>query len=139
MNTKKKTIKSILGCTALLLGGVGAMNMVKPNYETYATGVGSIPVGITNANFNTSTQSSYPYSPSGYNEYNHGQKVTSSDNIEANVEAGVINLTSESYESRFVLAKRTSLDNYVLMIDSTDKDNNSVMHTVNYGFQTSSS
>ena len=139
MNTKKKTIKSILGCTALLLGGVGAMNMVKPNYETYATGVGSIPVSITNANFNTSTQSSYPYSPSGYNEYNHGQKVTSSDNIEANVEAGVINLTSESYESRFVLAKRTSLDNYVLMIDSTDKDNNSVMHTVNYGFQTSSS
>ena len=140
MKTKSKTLKSILGCatacSALVLGGVGAMNMQSTNYETHAANVDHIAVSISNANFNNSTSTNYPYSPSGYNAYNQGVKVSSS--ADANVQAGVVNLSSEKYETRFSLAKRTSLDNYVLMIDSTDKDNSSVMHTVNYGFQTNS-
>ena len=141
MKTKSKTIKSILGCasacSAIALGGVGAMNMQTANFETYAVGVNNIAISITNANFDNSTNSNYPYSPSGYTAYNQGVKVSSSS--DANIQAGVINLTNEDYETRFSLAKRPSLDNHVLMIDSTDKDNRSLMHNANYGFQTNSS
>jgi len=139
MKTKSKTIKSILGCatacSALTLGGVGLANMQSANFNTYAVGVNNIEVSLTNPNFNNSTSSNYPFSPSGYTAYNQGVKVSSSDNADPNVQAGVINLSSEDYESRFILAKRTSMDNYVLMIDSTDKENNSVKHAANYGFQ----
>ena len=142
MNTKKKTIKTILGCTtacsALMLAGFGYAQLNLPKHEISATGVESIPVSISNSNFNSSTSSNYPFSPNSYTAYNQGVKV-SSNNTESNVRAGVINLVSEKYETRFALAKRTSLDNYVLMIDSTDEENNSVMHTVNYGYQTNSS
>ncbi len=143
MITKKKTIKSILGCTtacsALLMTGVGALNLNQKDYTAYAVGVDSIPVSISNSNFNSNTSSSYPYSPSSYTAYNHGVKVDSSNDNKANVNAGVINLSNEKYETRFALAKRSSLDDYVLMIDSTDKDNAETMHVANYGFQTSSS
>ncbi len=143
MKTKNKTIKSILGCasacSALMLGGVGAMNLNNTaNYNVSAYGVDNISVNITNSSFNNSTSSNYPFSPSGYSAYNHNNKVSSTSNVEDNVQAGVINLSNENYKSRFSLAKRTSLDDYVLMIDSTDKDNNSVMHNVNYGFRTNS-
>ncbi len=143
MKTKKSTIKTIIGCTtacsALMLAGFGAMNLNSPKYETYATGVDSIPVSISNANFNSNTSSSYPYSPNNYTAYINGNKVSSSNNEESNVSAGVINLSNEKFESRFALAKRSSIDDYVLMIDSTDEDDRTAMHTVDYGFQTSSS
>lgn len=144
MNTKKKTIKSILCCTtacsALALAGVGALNINNPKYEVFATGVSSIPVSISNANFNSSTKTSYPYSPSSYTAYNQGAKVDSNSDSDANISAGVINLSNEKYESKFALAKRTSLDDYVLMIDSTtETDGKTTMHNANYGFQTSSS
>ena len=142
MITKKKTIKSILGCTtacsALLMTGVGALALNQSNNTAYAAKVDSIPVSITNSNFNSNTSSSYPYSPSSYAAYNHGVKVESGDNNEANVKAGVINLSNEKYETRFSLAKRSSLDDYVLMIDSTDEDDTGSMHVVNYGYQTTS-
>ena len=142
MKTKNKTLKSILGCTAacsaIMLGGVGATTFKDANLETYAYGVDTVAVNITNANFNSNTSSNYPYSPNGYTAYNHGVTVNSSDNMDANVKAGVINLSNEDYETRFSLAKRTSLDDYVLMIDSTDKDDHTVMHAANYGFQTNS-
>ena len=142
MITKKKTIKTVLGCTtacsALLITGAGALALNQPDYKTYAVGVDSIPVSITNSNFNNNTSSSYPYSPSSYTAYNHGVKVESGNNNEANVKAGVINLSNEKYETRFSLAKRSSYDDYVLMIDSTD-EKSETMHVVNYGYQTSSS
>lgn len=142
MNTKKKTIKSLLCCTtacsALAMAGIGALNISNPKYEIYATGVNSIPVSISNSNFNSSTKTSYPYSPSSYTAFNQGSKVNSNNN-DANISAGVINLSNEKYESKFALAKRTSLDDYVLMIDSTkEEDGKTTMHTANYGFQTSS-
>jgi len=141
MNTKKKTIKSILCCTtacsALTLAGVGAMNLNTSNYEVFATGVPNIAVEISNSNFNDDSKSSYPYSPSSYTAYNQGVKVESSS--ESNINAGVINLNNEKYSTKFSLAKRTSLDSHVLMIDSTtEKDGKVTMHDANYGFQTSS-
>ena len=140
MNTKKKTIKSIIGCSAacsaLLLGGVGAVDMLKPKHEVFAAGVGSIPVSISNSNFNSNTSSNYPFSPNSYSAYNDNKKVTSSSNSEAN---GVINLSNEKYETRFSLAKRTTLDNYVLMIDSSEEtDGVTTYNTVNYGYRTNS-
>lgn len=143
MNTKKKTIKSILccstACSAVALAGLGALNIATPKYEVFATGVNNIPVSISNANFNSNTKTSYPYSPSSYTAYNQGIKVESNNNIEANISAGVINLSNEKFENRFALAKRTSLDDYVLMIDSTTEDDGkTTMHEANYGFQTSS-
>lgn len=144
MNTKKKTIKSILCCTtacsALAMAGIGAININNPKYEVFATGTNSIPVSISNANFNSNTKTSYPYSPSNFNAYNQGIKVESSSNVSANINAGVINLSNEKYETKFSQAKRNSLDDYVLMIDSsTEKDGKTTMHNANYGFQTSSS
>ncbi|MBO5954750.1 MAG: hypothetical protein J6Q13_02130, partial [Clostridia bacterium] len=141
MNIKKKTIKTILGtttaCSALMLGGIGAIDMLKPKYEIFATGVDRISVTISNANFDESKKSSYPYSPSSYTAYNQGKKVDSSSEVKANVKAGVINLSNEDYATRFALAKRDSLDDYVLMIDSKDENSDSY-HSVNYGFQTNS-
>ena len=100
MNTKKKTIKSILCCTtacsAFALAGIGAMNITNPNYEIFATGVNSIPVSISNSNFDSSTKTSYPYSPSSYTAYNQGIKVDT--NSTSNINAGVINLSNEKYE-----------------------------------------
>ena len=141
MNIKKKTIKTILGCTtacsALLVSGVGAMNLIKPENEVFAAGADVIPVSISNSNFNTSTSSSYPFSPNSYTAYSNGTKVESSTNIESNIKAGVINLTNEKYESRFNLAKETTRDDYVLMIDSKEEESDTY-HEVNYGFQTNS-
>ena len=55
MKTKKKTIKTILGCTtacsALMLAGVGYAQLNLPKHEILATGVDVIPVSINNANF----------------------------------------------------------------------------------------
>lgn len=141
MNIKKKTIKTILGCTtacsALFVSGVGAMNLIKPESEVFAAGVDVIPVSITNSNFNNSTSSKYPFSPNSYTAYSNGTKVESSNNIESNVKAGVINLTNEKYESRFNLAKEATRDDYVLMIDSKEEESDTY-HEVNYGFQTNS-
>lgn len=144
MNTKKKTIKSILCCTtagaALAMSGYAALSLNKPNYQTYAIGVGSIPVSITNSNFDNDKKTSYPYNPTSFSAYNQGKKVDSSSNSKANINAGVINLSNEKYESKFSLAKRTSLDDYVLMIDSSkEEDDGSIsLHEANYGFQTNS-
>lgn len=143
MNTKKKTIKSILCCTtacsAVALAGLGAMNIAKPDYNVLAKGVDSIPVSISNSNFDNSTKTSYPFNPSSYNQYNNGVKVETSNSNKANINAGVINLSHEDYLSRFTLAKRDSLDNYVLMIDSSKTENGvTTVHEANYGFQTSS-
>ena len=143
MNTKKRTIKSILccstACSALALAGFGAMNINNPQHQVFAAGVNSIPVSISNSNFDSNTKTSYPFSPSSYSAYNQGIKVDSSSEAEANVNAGVINLSNEKYSTRFSLAKRSSLDNYVLMIDSTKEENNKItMHSANYGYQTSS-
>jgi len=141
MNIKKKTIKSILGCTtacsALLMSGVGAMNLLKPEYDVFATGVDVIPVSISNSNFNSNTSSKYPFSPNSYSAYSNGKKVENSSNVESNVKAGVINLTNEKYESRFFLAKEATRDDYILMIDSKEEDSDTY-HEVNYGFQTNS-
>ena len=142
MKTKNKTIKSILGCTvacsAVLLGGIGAASFNNEKINTQAVFVDNIPVSLSNPNFNKNTSSSYPFSPNDYSAYNQGVKVDSSASSDSNINAGVINLSNEDYETRFSLAKRTSLDNYVLMIDSTDKDDHSIMHNANYGFQTNS-
>ena len=120
---KKKTIKSLLCCTtacsALAMAGIGALNISNPKYEIFAAGVNSIPVTISNANFNSSTKNSYPYSPSSYTAYNQGLKVDSS-NKDANISAGVINLSNEKYETRFSLAKRGSLDDYVFLGELTE-------------------
>ncbi len=138
MNTKKKTIKSILGCTtacsAIVLSGVGIMNLNNTNYNVEATGVDSIAVSISNSNFNSNTSSSYPFKPNNFTT------TANSADSKANVTAGVVNLASEKYETRFALAKRNSLDNYVLMIDSSKEDDkgNVTYHTVEYGYQTSS-
>jgi len=144
MNTKKRTIKRILGCTtacsALALAGFGAMNINNSNHIVFAAYADSIPVSISNSNFNTNTSSNYPYSPNSFTAYNQGIKVDSSSVSDANINAGVINLTNEKYSKRFSLARRTSLDDYVLMIDSTKEVNgNTTMHNANYGYQTSSS
>lgn len=137
MNTKKKTIKSILGCTtacsAVLLSGVGIMNINNPNCNVYATGVDSISVDISNANFNSNTSSTYPFKPNNFT-------ATASSADSKAITAGVVNLSNEKYETRFALAKRSSLDNYVLMIDSSKEDENGnvTAHNVEYGYQTSS-
>ena len=139
MKNKKKTFKSILCCTAacsaITMAGVGFCNLNSSSADVFATGADSISVELTNANFNSNTSSSYPYNPNGYNAVSNGTDASS----DANVDAGVINLSNEKYSSRFSLAKRTSLDNYVLMIDSSKEvDGNRVFHSVNYGFMSSS-
>ena len=133
MKNKKKTLKSILCCTAacsaVTMAGVGLCNLNNSNANVFASEADMISVELTNANFDSNTSSSYPYDPNGYNTVNNQSST------EANVDAGVINLTNEKYSSRFSLAKRTSLDNYVLMIDSSEEiDGNRVFHSVNYGF-----
>lgn len=143
MITKKKTIKTIVccasACSALALTGLASLKLQQPNHEVFATGVESIPVSITNSNFNSTTNSNYPFNPSSYEAYIGNAKVNSS-NEDLNITAGVINLTNEKYENKFSSAKRTSLDNYVLMIDSTkEEENKTLYHTANYGFRTSSS
>lgn len=144
MKNKKNTIKSILGCTAagaaIMLTGAGISNLNNKSYEVYATGVNSIPVSINNSNFNSNTSSSYPFSPNSWSAYVGTNKVSSSSNIKENVTTGVINLTNEKYETKFAGAKRSSLDNYVLMIDSTKEVNGEEMsHDVEYGYRTNSS
>ena len=140
MNTKK--LKTIMGCTlassAVFLAGSAFSTFTQNNYDVHALGVDRIAQTISNQNFNESTQTSYPYSPNSFSAYNQGVKVSSSSSESANVSAGVINLKSETYKSRFPYAYRSSLDEYVLMIDSTDKDDNTVSHVVNYGFRTDS-
>ena len=140
MKNKKKVLKSILCCTAMCsavtMAGAGLHAINNQSGEVYATGVDSMKIELTNPNFNSNTSSSYPYNPNGYTAVNYNS--TNSD-LDANVNAGVINLTHEDYSSRFSNAKRTSLDNYVLMIDSSkESDGNRVYHSVNYGFQSSS-
>ncbi len=134
MNTKKKTIKSILGCTtacsAMLLSGIGIMNLNSTKINVSAVEAHTIPVTISNSNFNQSTKTSYPYNPSSFTSDNNGSTA------DGNVDAGVVNLSHEKYETRFALAKRTSLDDYVLMIDSTKNGESS--HSIKYGFKTSS-
>ncbi len=140
MNTKK--FKTIMGCTlassAVILAGTGFGCFSTNNYNVSALEVDRISQSISNQNFNESTKTSYPYAPSSFSAYNQNVKVTSSSNETANVSAGVINLKSEDYKSKFPNALRSSLDEYVLMIDSTDKDDATTSHTVNYGFRTDS-
>ena len=140
MKKKKNVLKSILCCTAMCsavtMAGAGLHNLNNSNGEVLATGVDSMMIELTNPNFNSNTSSTYPYNPNGYSAINHNSTESS---VNANVDAGVINLSNENYSSRFSLAKRTSLDNYVLMIDSSKEvDGNRVYHSVNYGFQSSS-
>lgn len=138
MNTKK--FKTIIGCTlassAVICAGTAFGTFSQNNYDVSALGVDRIAQTISNQNFNESTKTSYPYSPSSFSAYNQNVKVSSSSDEEANVTAGIINLKSEKYRDRFSSAYRSSLDEYVLMIDSTDEDNHSIAHTVNYGFRT---
>lgn len=138
MKNKKKTLKSILCCTAacsaVTMAGLGFCNLNNSNAEVFATGADSVSIELTNANFNSNTSSSYPYNPDGFSSVNYGSESTNN----AHVDAGVINLANEKYSSRFSLAKRTSLDNYVLMIDSSEEvDGSRVYHSVNYGFMSS--
>ena len=128
MNTKKNTIKSVLCCITggamLTMAGLGVAKIQKNNFETYAVGADSILVNISNSNFNESTQSTYPYKPSSFTAYNGDVKDESSSNdtTQSNIKAGVINLDNENYSSKFSLAKRSSLDDYVLMIDSSTEE-----------------
>lgn len=139
MNTKKKTIKTIVGgslaCSALLLSGAGIACLKQPVLPVYAYGVPNIGAGLTNPNFDQSTSSTQPFSPTGYTAYSDGVKVENGSNIESNVEAGVINLTNEKYQTKFANAIPSRPDNYVLMIDSTTEND---AHSVNYGYRTTS-
>lgn len=138
MNTKK--FKTIIGCTlassAALCAGTAFGTFSQNNFDVAALGVDRIAQTISNQNFNESTKTSYPYSPSSFSAYNQNVKVSSSANEEANVAAGIINLKSEKYRDRFSSAYRSSLDEYVLMVDSTDEDNRELAHAVHYGFRT---
>lgn len=144
MNTKKITTKSIIlcitGCIMLLMAGFGALKLQNTKFNTYAVGSNSIAVDLSNPNFNSNTSSSYPFKPNSYNAYNGNVKDdNSSSDTKANVNAGVINLDNEKYSTKFSLAKRTSLDNYVLMVDSSkEEDGKTTFHTVNYGYRTGS-
>lgn len=136
MNTKKKTIKKLLcystSFAMLSLASAGILSVANPNfYVDAAAEAGKVQVSINNSNFKDNTKSSYPFAPSDFDAYrgNVKSESTSDDNINA----GVINLSSDDYVNKFANATRGSkYDKYVLMLDST-KDG---AHQVNYGFRT---
>ncbi len=145
MNTKKKTIKRLIGgtavCSTLLVAGVGAVAFNTPKLDVHAYNADSTKVEISNSNFNSNTSSSFPFSPNSYTAFSNGKKVENGDSVKTNATAGVIDLTNEKYATKFALAKRDHIDKYVLMIDSSkeDADKDEVTyHSVNYEYRNTS-
>jgi len=124
----------------LMMANVGLISLLKPSFETYAASTPAT-VTISNNNFNNDTRSSYPFAPSSYTAYVKNQTSSSLSGADKIVSAGVIKLDDEEYTTKFSqnVDRGTSLDKYVLMIDSTEKEDDvEIRHTVNYGYRTSS-
>lgn len=143
-NNFKHKLFSILTCFIFILGAsIGFVNLSTLE-AVYAADSQISEVSLTNPDFDNSTSSTLPFSPTGYDSYAGNSKVSTSSNVSSNVTAGVINLTKDKYSSTFSSAKRTQLDDYVLMIDSsyetTDESGTKTTknHSVNYGYRTSS-
>jgi len=132
MNTKQKTTKFIIfGFFALVLSIVasfGAFTLKQPSLTAYADNENTLPISISNANFNSDNTSSYPdTSFTGFTA-----DYEASTDKESSLKAGVINLQNENYKNKFSNAKRgDGYDDYVLMIESNA--------SIKYGYKTSSS
>lgn len=126
MKTKKKSLKIILSyflsLILILLANVGLLNVCKNSIDVYAANLqGSSAISIDNSNFNSNTDSEYPFEPNSF---------TASQDIDtAGVEAGVINLDADDYSS--YSRNPLSSDDYVLMIESQGSN-------VNFGYSTDS-
>ena len=124
MKTKKKSLKIILSyflsLILILLANVGLLNVCKNSIDVYAANLqGSSAISIDNSNFNSNTDSEYPFEPNSF---------TASQDIDtAGVEAGVINLDADDYSS--YSRNPLSSDDYVLMIESQGSN-------VNFGYTT---
>ncbi len=124
MKTKKKSLKIILSyflsLILILLANVGLLNVCKNSIDVYAANLqGSSAISIDNSNFNSNTDSEYPFEPISF---------TASQDIDtAGVEAGVINLDADDYSS--YSRNPLSSDDYVLMIESQGSN-------VNFGYTT---
>lgn len=146
MNKERiKSLKHIL-CymLAFLLATMGCctlLNVIKPKINLDAANSDVLKeIKISNGDFNESTRTSYPYSPSGFNDYIYNTEATSTTN--SNVKSGIINLDDlddEDFAKRVKGITRDDLhDNYVLMIDSYDYGKDYAYNT-NFGYRTSSS
>jgi hypothetical protein len=126
MKTNKK-IKNLICyiCTfaLALVANLTFYKLERPNFEVYAAGKNTLPISLSNANFNSNTSSTYPFKPDSYT-------ATSSN---TNIEAGVINIENTTYANKFEnLSSVNTGDNYVLMIDADNI-------TTTYGYTTNSS
>ena len=70
------------------MANVGLLNVCKNSIDVYAANLqGSSAISIDNSNFNSNTDSEYPFEPNSF---------TASQDIDtAGVEAGVINLDAD--------------------------------------------
>ena len=102
------------------MANVGLLNVCKNSIDVYAANLqGSSAISIDNSNFNSNTDSEYPFEPNSF---------TASQDIDtAGVEAGVINLDADDYSS--YSRNPLSSDDYVLMIESQGGN-------VNFGYTT---
>ncbi len=118
----KNTIKKIAicaGCFALTLGGAIAI-CNNNNFKNSFASSTSVPVEITNGNFNKSTKSTDIFNPSSFTSYDDVKEISLSNEETNAVKGGVINLgkTDSKYYSSFQNAKTSRPDDYVLMIQS---------------------
>lgn len=119
MRTRKNTIKNIFcattGLAMLGTASVGAFKLFNENtiYAEASQATESIAVSISNSNFNSNTKYSMPFSPNNY----------TANNIDSEV-SGVVSLDSDTYNNKFPNAKRSYMDNYVLMLDSNGNQAN---------------
>ncbi|MBR1988668.1 MAG: hypothetical protein IKA36_06515, partial [Clostridia bacterium] len=119
MKTITKTIKYTIFITIamllILLSGIGLFQIQNRQFKTEAA-MQATNITISNANFNSSPSTSYPFSPSSFK--------SSASASEYGVEAGVISLKKYNFS-------QNSTDDYALMIKS-----NSPTY---FGYTTSSS
>lgn len=136
MKTRRKLLKNIIcyitALAFILFANIGLLELI--DFESIAYAVNNNvqnEISITNQNFNSSPDSSYPFDPTGF--------TPSSDTETAGVSAGVINVDDEAYSK--YKTEESFRDNYVLMIDSTvaNEDESSetdITHNANFGFTT---
>ena len=110
----KYTIFITLALLLIALSGIGLFHIQNRQFKTEAVMQGS-NITVSNANFNNSTSSSYPFSPSNF--------TASGSAKDYGVKAGVISLKKYNF-------MQNSTDDYALMIKS-----NSPTH---FGYTTSS-
>lgn len=116
MKSHIKTIKNIIcylvAFILVITANIGLLSTFKTDIDTAFAYKGYEEKSLDNQNFNSNTNTDYPFAPSNW--------TASTDIDDANVKAGVINLNEDDYSK--YKKNPLSADEYVLMIDSKDHD-----------------